>query len=64
MRRGRSVERERAGRLARDNLRLAREMGTGRPDLPGAHDAGLVDVNNVPSSSLVALLGLVAGGPR
>jgi hypothetical protein len=48
-------ERERAARLARQRPDLAREMGIGRPDVKGAADAGLVDVNN---ASVTALLGL------
>jgi helix-hairpin-helix protein len=51
-------ERERAARLARENPALAREMGIGRPDVTGAADAGLVDVNNASVTALLALPGI------
>lgn len=44
--------------IARNNPALAQEMGIGRPDRAGAHDAGLVDVNNAPVTSLLELPGL------
>jgi hypothetical protein len=37
---------------------LAREAGVGRPDIPGADDYGLVDVNDVPASVLTRLPGV------
>jgi DNA uptake protein ComE-like DNA-binding protein len=51
-------ERQDAKALARTNPALAREMGIGRPDIAGAADAGLVDVNNAPASALMALPGI------
>lgn len=54
----RLTDRERARRLAHERPTLAREIGVGRPDLPGAQDAGLVDVNNVPASVLAKLPGV------
>lgn len=55
---GRLRERERARRLARDRPALAREMGIGRPDLPNAQDAGLIDINNTPAAVLARLPGV------
>jgi DNA uptake protein ComE-like DNA-binding protein len=49
------ADRRRARQIARENPELARQMGIGRPDVPGATDEGLVDVNN---ASVTALLGL------
>jgi Helix-hairpin-helix motif len=54
----RLLDRRRARQLARQDPTLAREMGVGRPDLPGAADAGLVDVNNAPAAALVKLPGV------
>jgi DNA uptake protein ComE-like DNA-binding protein len=54
----RLADRRRALELARSNPALAQEMGVGRPDRPGAHDAGLVDVNNAAVSALLDLPGL------
>ncbi|MBV9818599.1 MAG: helix-hairpin-helix domain-containing protein [Solirubrobacterales bacterium] len=48
-------DRERARRLAREHPELALEMGIGRPDVPGAHSAGLVDVNNASAAALAQL---------
>jgi hypothetical protein len=56
--RQRLIERAHARQLARDSPELAREMGIGRPDLPGAQDAGLIDVNNVPAAVLAQLPGV------
>src|ERR1700678_3994048 len=44
--RERLAQREKALELARENPQLALEAGVGRPDLPGAYDGGLVDVNH------------------
>ena len=55
---GRLRERERARRLARDRPALAREIGIGRPDLPNAQDAGLIDINNAPATVLARLPGV------
>jgi DNA uptake protein ComE-like DNA-binding protein len=37
---------------------LARELGVGRPDVSGADDYGLVDVNHVPAAVLTRLPGI------
>ena len=37
---------------------LAREIGLGRPDVPGADDYGLVDVNHVSADALARLPGV------
>lgn len=44
--------------LAGKDPELARELGVGRPDLPGADDYGLVDVNHVPPGVLARLPGI------
>jgi hypothetical protein len=51
-------DRERAQQIARDNPALAREMGIGRPDVTGAADAGLVDLNNASVTALLKLPGV------
>lgn len=51
-------ERRKALATARANPALAREIGVGRPDEPGAFDAGLVDVNNASVSALLRLPGV------
>jgi DNA uptake protein ComE-like DNA-binding protein len=45
-------------RIAREEPRLATELGIGRPDRPGAYDAGLVDVNRAPAAALERLPGV------
>ena len=45
-------------RLAITNPARAREAGIGRPDLPGADDFGLVDVNHAPPAALSRLPGI------
>jgi DNA uptake protein ComE-like DNA-binding protein len=37
---------------------VAREVGVGRPDVPGAHDYGLIDVNHCPAETLTRLPGV------
>jgi uncharacterized membrane protein YeaQ/YmgE (transglycosylase-associated protein family) len=54
----RLAARERALALAKEQPALAREMGIGRPDLPEAADAGLVDVNNAGVTALLSLPGV------
>ena len=54
----RLADRARARALARENPSLAAEMGVGRPDLPGAADAGLIDVNNASTRALLRLPGI------
>ena len=56
--RRRLADRERARRLAREQPALARELGVGRPDLAGAQDAGLIDVNAAPAATLTRLPGI------
>jgi hypothetical protein len=51
-------DRAHAQELARTNPALAQEMGIGRPDRPGAADAGLVDVNNASVTALLKLPGM------
>jgi hypothetical protein len=51
-------DRHHALQIARENPSLAREMGIGRPDLPGSTDAGLVDVNNAAASAIGGLPGV------
>jgi DNA uptake protein ComE-like DNA-binding protein len=51
----RLIDRRHAAAIAQRDPALAREIGIGRPDRAGAHDEGLVDVNN---ASVTALLGL------
>jgi Helix-hairpin-helix motif len=51
-------DRARALQIARQNPALAREIGIGRPDLPGATDAGLVDINNASVTALLKLPGV------
>ena len=53
--------RRQAQQTARENPALAREIGVGRPDEPGAFDAGLVDLNNAPASALVGVPGIDDG---
>ena len=55
---GRLADRDRARKLARERPALALEMGIGRPDLPNAQSAGLVDVNNAPAGVLARLPGI------
>jgi len=54
-------DRRQAQLTAREKPSLAREIGVGRPDEPGAFDAGLVDVNNAPASALLRLPGIDDG---
>lgn len=56
--RERIKEREDGRRLAAKDRVLAREVGVGRPDLPGARDYGLVDVNHAPPEALCMLPGI------
>jgi len=56
--RERLADRERALKLARDDPDLAIEVGTGRPDLPGADHRGVVDVNHAPAQVIQTLPGV------
>jgi hypothetical protein len=55
---GRLADRDRARKLALERPALALEMGIGRPDLPNAQSAGLVDVNNAPARVIARLPGV------
>jgi helix-hairpin-helix protein len=39
---------------------VAREIGVGRPDIPGSRDYGLVDVNHCPAATLAKLPGITS----
>ncbi len=53
------IERRAEGRhLLASKPALAREVGIGRPDIPGADDYGLVDVNHCPATALTRLPGI------
>jgi len=53
------IERRAAGRqLLTSKPALAREVGVGRPDVPGADDYGLVDINHCPANALTRLPGI------
>jgi DNA uptake protein ComE-like DNA-binding protein len=53
------IERRAEGRhLLASKPVLAREVGVGRPDIPGADDYGLVDVNHCPAIALTRLPGV------
>jgi DNA uptake protein ComE-like DNA-binding protein len=56
--RERIKEREEGRRLAVKDPVLAREVGVGRPDLPGAEDYGLIDVNHAAPGALCQLPGI------
>ena len=51
-------DRAQARRLAQTDPELAAEIGIGRPDRAGAADAGLIDVNNAPVTTLATLPGV------
>jgi DNA uptake protein ComE-like DNA-binding protein len=51
-------QRRYASTIARQNPALAREIGLGRPDLPGRDAEGLIDVNNAPAHALATLPGV------
>ena len=53
------IERRAEGRhLLATQPSLAKEVGVGRPDVPGAEDYGLVDVNHAPAAALATLPGM------
>ncbi len=53
------IERRAQGRhLLTSQPALAHELGVGRPDVPGADDYGLVDVNHCPAAALTRLPGV------
>ncbi|MDQ4049690.1 MAG: helix-hairpin-helix domain-containing protein [Actinomycetota bacterium] len=45
-------QRAEALKLASDDPLRARELGVGRPDVPGAYDGGLVDVNHASAAAI------------
>jgi len=51
-------DREYALRLAQEDPQLAVEVGIGRPDLPGAYDCGVVDVNHASLEVITTLPGI------
>jgi DNA uptake protein ComE-like DNA-binding protein len=50
--------RARGRRLLATQPALAKEVGVGRPDVPGADDYGLIDVNHCPAATLARLPGM------
>ena len=50
--------RDEARRIARDDPRRARELGVGRPDVSGAFDGGLVDLNLASADAVAGLPGI------
>jgi len=58
--RARLEQREHAKELARSDPELARELGVGRPELPGAQAMGVVDVNHASVEGLTQLPGVDA----
>jgi DNA uptake protein ComE-like DNA-binding protein len=55
------IERRADGRrLLASQPALAHELHIGRPDIPGADDFGLIDVNHVPADALTRLPGVTA----
>lgn len=58
--RSRLEQRARAKELARSDPELARELGVGRPELPGAQAMGVVDVNHASAAALAQLPGVDA----
>jgi DNA uptake protein ComE-like DNA-binding protein len=55
------IERRAQGRhLLATQPTLAREAGVGRPDVPGADDYGLVDVNHASADALTTIPGVTS----
>jgi DNA uptake protein ComE-like DNA-binding protein len=52
------AKRAEAQRLSKDEPQVARQMGVGRPDLPGAIDMGVVDVNHAGPAAIATLPGI------
>lgn len=50
--------RREAQRLAHEEPAVARELGVGRPDVPGANSMGVVDVNHASAGALATLPGV------
>jgi hypothetical protein len=53
-------QRSRALAIAREDPKRALELGIGRPDVEGAYDAGLIDVNHANPETLQKLPGIDA----
>jgi DNA uptake protein ComE-like DNA-binding protein len=51
-------QRSEGQRLVATQPALARELGVGRPDVAGARDYGLIDVNHCPEAALATLPGI------
>jgi hypothetical protein len=51
-------KREEAQRLVAREPQVARQMGVGRPDVPGAIDMGVVDINHAGADAIAALPGV------
>lgn len=58
--RDRLAQKERAMTLVRAEPELARELGVGRPDVPGAEHMGVVDVNHASAEALEQVPGVDA----
>jgi hypothetical protein len=54
------LERRHARELAATQPAAARAIGLGRPDLPDAHHAGLVDLNSAPAIAIATVTGIEA----
>jgi hypothetical protein len=52
------AKREEAQKLAVREPQVARQMGLGRPDVPGAVDMGVVDVNHAGAGAIATLPGI------
>ena len=50
--------REEARRIVREDPHRARELGIGRPDVDGAFDGGLVDLNHASAGAISSLAGI------
>jgi hypothetical protein len=56
--RERLASRRSARSIAQTDPEFARELGIGRPDLPGADDRGLVDINNASAAAISGVPGI------
>lgn len=53
-------DQDRAREIVRDKPLVAKQLGIGRPDVAGAQDCGLVDLNNASAGAIEALPGVTA----
>jgi hypothetical protein len=53
-------DQEHAREIVREKPLVAKQLGIGRPDVAGAQDCGLVDLNNAPASAIETLPGVTA----